>query len=96
VLSKPQIADQLSREFVAVQLYTDGVPAGVRQVPDAQGARDFRDEKLHNYALPYYVVLKPIGPNKLLKVAVYEKPTIGSVHEFSDFLQKALAASKKG
>jgi hypothetical protein len=90
------VEDELKTNFVAVQLYTDGTPAGAVQVPDAAGARAFRDEKLGNYALPYYVILKPLGGNKLKRIAYYDKPTISSPEEFLAFLRKAQAAAKKG
>jgi len=95
VLSQLRVEQEL-KNFVKVRLYTDRVPVGTTQVPDAQGARDFRDEKLRNYALPFYVVLKPVTSKKLRKVAFYDKPVIGSPEEFNGFLQRALAASRKG
>jgi hypothetical protein len=87
VFSQTKIED-LFRRFVTVRLYTDRVPDGTTQVPDALGAREFRDDKLKNTALPYYVVLQPQGKT-LYKTAVYPNPLIPSDgKEFSDFLEK--------
>lgn len=93
MFSQPKIKE-LFNEFVTVQLYTDTVPVGINQVPSAVEARDFRDEKLENYALPYYVVLKPNG-KVLTKVAFYEKGVIPSAEEFEQFLRQALQVAKK-
>jgi thiol:disulfide interchange protein DsbD len=84
---------RLFQQFVTVQLHTDTVPAGVSQVPDAEGSAHFRDEKFHNDALPYYVVLKPRGKT-LEKLAVYDKGLINSPEEFAEFLNRSLTAAK--
>jgi hypothetical protein len=99
VLSQPKI-EAIFRNFVTVRLHTDRVPAGVTQVPDAQGATEFRNEKFKNYALPYYVIVKPKGKTlekmTLEKIAYYEQGLITDVDEFAAFLEKALALSKQG
>jgi hypothetical protein len=94
VFSQPKI-EKLFQEFVTVRLYVGKVPDGLEQVPDGDGAEKFRDEKMKNTALPYYVVLKPEGANVLRKISFYEKGKIGSVDEFADFLTRSLAASRK-
>jgi hypothetical protein len=94
VFSQPKI-EKLFQEFVTVRLFVGKVPAGLEQVPDGDGTEKFRNEKLRNEALPYYVVLKPKGGNVLRKISFYEKGKIGSVDEFADFLEKSLAAAKK-
>jgi hypothetical protein len=94
VLSQPKV-EEIFRKFVTVRLHTDRVPAGVKQVPDAQGSLEFRNEKFKNYALPYYVIVKPRGKT-LEKVAFYEQGLISDVDEFAAFLEKALALSKQG
>jgi hypothetical protein len=93
VLSQPKI-EELFHKFVTVRLHTDRVPAGVTQVPDAQGSAELRTEKFKNSALPYYVVVVPRG-NTLEKVAVYDQGLIDSPEEFADFLNKALEAAKQ-
>lgn len=92
IFSQPRI-QALFQQFVTVQLHTDTVPAGVHQVPDAEGSAQFRDGKFHNDALPYYVVLKPQG-RTLEKLAVYDKGLINTPEEFADFLNRALAAAR--
>jgi hypothetical protein len=94
VFSQPRI-EKLFQDFVTVRLYVGKVPAGLVQVPDGAGAEAFRDEKMKNQALPYYVVLKPKAGKVLKKVSFYEKGLIGSVDEFADFLEQSLAAAKK-
>jgi hypothetical protein len=86
VFSQPKI-EELFRRYVTVRLHADRVPAGTTQVPDPAGARAFRDEKLKNNALPYYVVLQPEGKT-LYKTAFYPNPLIKDVKEFADFLEK--------
>jgi hypothetical protein len=92
VFSKPQI-EKLFNRFVTVRLYTDRLPPSISQVPDAQGSKEFRTDKLKNAALPYYVVLKPKGKT-LEKLAAYDQGLISSEEEFADFLTKALEAGK--
>jgi hypothetical protein len=94
VFSQPRI-EKLFHEFVTVRLYVGKVPAGLTQVPDGDGAERFRNEKLKNEALPYYVVLKPKGGKILKKISFYEKGKIGSVEEFAVFLEQSLAAAKR-
>jgi hypothetical protein len=84
VFSKPQVEAQF-KKFVTVRLYTDRVPAGVVQVPDADGARQFQKEKLQNIALPYYVVVRVQGKT-LTRIGVYDKGVINTPQEFVDFL----------
>jgi uncharacterized protein YyaL (SSP411 family) len=86
VFSQPKI-EELFHRYVTVRLHTDRVPDGTTQVPDAAGARAFRDDKLGNGALPYYVVLQPEGKT-LYKTAFYPNPLIKDVKEFADFLEK--------
>ena len=92
MLSQPSI-ERLFGQFVTVRLYQDRVPAGVTQVPDAEGAQDFALKKLGNAARPYYVVLKPKGKT-LERIANYDKGLIDSPDEFAGFLKDALAAPK--
>ncbi len=79
-----------------VRLYTGppGVPAGLNQTPDAEGARKLRDERFQNYALPYYVTLKPTGNGEYRKIASYEKGLINDTDEFARFLKDSLEAGK--
>jgi hypothetical protein len=86
VFSQPKI-EELFRRYVTVRLHADRVPAGTTQVPDAAGARAFRDDKLKNRALPYYVILEPQGKT-LYKTAVYPDTLIEDVKEFAEFLEK--------
>lgn len=93
MFSQPQI-EAMFREFVTVQLYTDRVPVGRTQVPSAEEATAFRDEKLENYALPYYVVLRPRGKT-LIRVASYDQGVIPSAQEFEQFLRQALEVARR-
>jgi hypothetical protein len=86
VFSQPRI-EELFRRYVTVRLHADRVPDGTTQVPDAAGTREFRDEKLGNRALPYYVILEPQGKT-LYKMAAYPNPLINDVNEFAQFLEK--------
>ena len=90
MFSRPRIESIFSK-YVPVRLHTDQVPVGVRQVPDAAGARGLRDQKFHNFALPYYVVVRPKG-KVLTRVAFYEKGLINDENEFAEFLEAALQA----
>jgi hypothetical protein len=92
VLSQPSI-ERIFQQFVTVRLYQDRVPAGVTQVPDAEGAQDFANEKLGNAARPYYVVLMPKGKT-LVRIANYDKGLIDSPEEFAGFLNRALAEAR--
>lgn len=87
MFSQPRF-EKLFSNFITVQLHTDQVPAGTRQVPDAKGAEEFRNEKFNNFALPYYVVLRPKG-NKLYRVATYTKGLIDDPEEFAAMLEAA-------
>ena len=87
MFSQPRF-EKLFSNYVTVQLHTDQVPVGTRQVPDAEGARQFRDQKFQNFALPYYVVIRPKG-NKLYRVATYTKGLIDDPDEFAAMLEKA-------
>ncbi|HEY7423639.1 MAG TPA: cytochrome c biogenesis protein CcdA [Gemmataceae bacterium] len=90
--SQPPIMD-LFQKFVTVRLYTDYVPSGVSQVPEAEGSAEIR-ARFGNDALPFYVVANPKGKT-LEAVAVFDKNgTISSVEEFSSFLNRALAAAR--
>jgi hypothetical protein len=88
VFSQPQVEEQF-KKFVTVRLYTAPAPAGLRQVPDGQGATELRDEKFGNYALPYYVVVRVKG-NTLERIGYYDKGVISSPEEFVQFLQSTL------
>ncbi len=90
MFSQPSI-ERAFDKFVTVRLYEDAVPQGVTQVPDAEGAQAFADQKLGNSARPYYVILGVKGKT-LTKLAYYTKGLIDSPEEFADFLNKALAA----
>jgi hypothetical protein len=92
VFSQPKVEDQF-KKFVTVRLHADRVPAGVDQVPDAAGAAAFRNEKFKNYALPYYVIIRPRG--KTLERLWYSKQSlIENPDEFAKKLEKVLAAAK--
>lgn len=91
MFSQPGI-ETIFQQFVTVRLYQDRVPQGMKQVPDAEGAQDFAGEKLGNYARPYYVVLAVKGKT-LTKLAEFDKGLIDSPEEFTEFLNKALAAN---
>jgi hypothetical protein len=94
VFSQQRIKATLNNDFVTVRLFAGKMPAGQKQIPNGEDAEAFRDEKLKNNALPYYVILKPITDGKLKKIASYEKPTIDPVSdEFPTFLAQSLAAS---
>jgi len=87
IFSQPKV-EKAFLDFVTVSLYTDTVPGGVKQVPDARSATLFRDVKFGNIALPYYVVLRPKGKT-LYRVAAYDQGLIGSADEFLRFLDEA-------
>jgi hypothetical protein len=91
VFSQSQVKQAFAK-FVTVQLHTDKVPAGVPQVPDAEGAQKLRDVKFENFALPYYVVVRVKGKT-LTRVGVYDKGLIDNPEEFIRFLEAASQAS---
>lgn len=92
-----QSIENIFQKFVTVRLYEDRVPEGIKQTPGAEEAQDFASQKLGNYARPYYVVLTVKG-NTLMKIAEYQSDNglIASTEEFASFLNKALAAAKRG
>jgi hypothetical protein len=87
VFSQPKIEDIFRQRYVTLRLHADRVPAGSTQVPDARGARDFRDEKFNNKALPYYVIVQPHGQT-LYETAVYDKTLITDTDDFVRFLDR--------
>jgi hypothetical protein len=89
VFSQPQV-EELFKKFVTVRLYTDKVPSGVHQTPDAEGAAEFRNEKFKTFALPYYVVIRVKGKT-VERIGFYDKGVIGDPSEFVQFLQSTLA-----
>ena len=46
---------------VLLRLYTDKVPLGVKQTPDAAGAIELRNTTFKTAALPLYALLRPSG-----------------------------------
>jgi hypothetical protein len=89
VFSQLKVEEEF-KKFVTVRLHTDKVPARVDQVPDAEGAQQFRDVKFKNYALPYYVVVRVKGKT-LEKLGFYDKGVINDSSEFIRFLESTLA-----
>ena len=92
IFSQPKI-QKIFGDFVTVRLFIAPLPAGLIQVPDGEATTKFRDSKIGNSALPYYIILKPTGEKKLKKIAFYEDGVIHDVDEFASFLTKALATS---
>jgi hypothetical protein len=77
-----------------VRLYTDKLPPGVEQVPDPPGSVRLRNEEFKNYALPFYVIVKPKGET-LQTLAKYEKGLIPDVEDFAAFLKEGLEAARR-
>ncbi len=86
---------ELFAQFVLVRLHTDTVPAGIDQVPDANGSLVFRRQKFETGALPYYEIVTPQG-NRLSPPIKWEENLIDDVDDFARFLQNGLDAAKKG
>ena len=81
-------------DYVTVRLYAGRMPPGLKQIPDGDEAQLFRDEKLKNNGLPFYVVLKPITDRKLVKIGFFDKGVIDPFsEEFPSFLTDAVAAA---
>jgi hypothetical protein len=78
-----------------VRLHTDTVPAGVTQVPDAEGSVEFRKRKFHTEALPYYEIVTPKG-KRLRPPHFFAANLITDIDEFARFLQSGLEEAKKG
>jgi thiol:disulfide interchange protein DsbD len=91
VFELPKI-QQLFHKFVTVQLYTDKVPPGVVQSPDAAAATLFKANKLDNNALPYYVVARRKG-NTLYVLGKWDDGLIRDPNEFAAFLEKQTSRS---
>ena len=87
MFSQPRI-EKVFSQYVTVQLHVPPLPAGARQVPDAEGARQLRDDLFQNYALPYYVVIRPRGKT-LYRVAYFEEGVIKDPEQFANFLEEA-------
>jgi thiol:disulfide interchange protein len=90
--TKWKIQDLLA-QFVLVRLYTDEVPAGVTQVPDARGSAEFRHRMFKTEALPYYEILTPTG-QRLTPPLFWPENLITDIDDFAGFLRKALDAAK--
>lgn len=86
VFDLPRVREIFSK-FVTVQLYTDTVPAGVVQRPDAGGATDFKYNKFRNNALPYYIIARKRG-NTLYVLGKWKQGLISNPAEFTAFLEK--------
>jgi hypothetical protein len=87
VFSQPRF-EKIFSNFVTVQLHTDKVPTGARQVPNASESAVMRDELFRNFALPYYVVLRPRGQT-LYRVGTFTKGLIDDPEEFAQMLEEA-------
>jgi hypothetical protein len=85
----------LFAQFVLVRLHTDTVPAGVTQVPDADGSVEFRWKKFKTRALPYYEILTPKG-KRLKPPHSFSDNLINDVDDFARFLQEGLDKAKGG
>ena len=59
--SKHWILKEAFSKHVLLKLYTDTVPRGIEQTPDAKGAVELRGDRFGSEALPLYALLRPTG-----------------------------------
>src|SRR5262245_24668682 len=60
VFTRPEVQAALGKH-VLLKLYTDYVPTGIEQVPNAEEALKYRNETFKTGALPLYVLVRPKG-----------------------------------
>jgi hypothetical protein len=67
---------------VLLRLYTDQVPNGVQQTPDARGAVELRNETFKTAALPLYALVRPVDD----RFEIIWKDDQGLIHDVERFL----------
>ncbi len=76
-------------KLVLLKLYTDTVPAGKSQQPDAEGAKEFRKETFGSGGLPLYALIRPTA-DSFESVGVFNQEigliNKGDVPSFIEFL----------
>ncbi len=92
MFSLPRIKAIFAR-YTLLRLYTDRVPAGTVQVPDEAGATLLRNDTFKNAALPFYVIILPMG-DKFETVRYYDEGLINDVDAFARFLEQPLGSNR--
>lgn len=85
VFPRPEVVEAFSR-LTLLKLYTDTVPAGTNQKPDASGALTLRETTFKSAALPLYAILRPAG-DRFEIVRTYDEGVINDVPRFVEFLR---------
>jgi hypothetical protein len=83
----------LLNRYKLVELYTDTSPAGPPLPTSPEENQRFRDETFKNQALPFYVILRPLGGGKFQELKRYSDGIIRDVPAFADFLSEPLTAN---
>ncbi|QEL18204.1 protein-disulfide reductase DsbD family protein [Limnoglobus roseus] len=98
VFSKSEI-DELLRQFVLAQLYTDEIPTEFYHTPPSDADRSaeaaanaqFQSDAFDkNESLPFYAILKPLPNGKVVEVGRYGEGKINDRAAFAAFLTDAL------
>src|SRR5699024_7260046 len=85
VFTRPEV-DAAFAPHVLLKLYTDFVPEGVDQKPDAAGALQLRNQRFETSALPLYALVRPTGDGyEILRKD--EQGLISDVPGFVEFLK---------
>jgi thiol:disulfide interchange protein DsbD len=78
---------QAFAKHVLLKLYTDTVPAGIEQQPDAAASLKFRNERFDSGALPLYALLRPTGGESFDIVALYGQDGNGLIEDVPAFVK---------
>jgi thiol:disulfide interchange protein DsbD len=73
-------------QHVRLKLYTDSVPAGSTQQPDAPGALQLRNEVFKSGSLPLYALVRPTSDGKFTIVRSDDQGLIVDIPAFVTFL----------
>jgi thiol:disulfide interchange protein DsbD len=86
VFSQPEVHDLLS-QYVLVQLYTDTVPAYMKNPTSAADNAQFEKDQFKTEQLPLYVIVEPSG-DSFTTLQVYDEGKINDVEGFKSILKK--------
>jgi thiol:disulfide interchange protein DsbD len=91
VFTRPEI-EQLLKQYVLVELYTDRIPPKFAGVSDAAENLQLHKDRFKSITLPLYVILEPLADGAYKELARYDKGLIRDPQEFTAFLSKPLQA----
>lgn len=86
VFPRPEVVEALSKRTL-LKLYTDTVPAGTNQLPNATGALAMRNSRFQSSALPLYAIVQPTADGFDI-VRQYDEGVINDVPRFVRFISE--------